>query len=116
MIFTREEVEGKINLSDKTATKAFKQLKDVGLVQEKRQGLGKPNLIYVGKIQHKETEKPPFLNRKNYDSREGNITVFESENLRRINTNNIKTNVLNFLILSSSYAIAKKAGISTSSN
>ena len=54
-IFTREEVQEKLNLSDKTATKAFKQLNDVGLVQEKRQGLGKPNLIYVGKIQHEET-------------------------------------------------------------
>jgi len=50
LIFTREEVQEKLNLSDKTATKAFKQLNEVGLVQEKRQGLGKPNLIYVGKI------------------------------------------------------------------
>ena len=41
-------------------------------VQEKRQGLGKPNLIYGGKIQHEETE-----------------------NLRGINTNNIKTNIIN---------------------
>lgn len=74
LIFTREEVQEKLNLSDKTATKAFKQLNDVGLVQEKRQGLGKPNLIYVGKTQHKETE-----------------------NLRGINTNNIniKTNKIN---------------------
>ena len=54
LIFTREEVQEKLNLSDKTATKAFKQLNEVGLVQEKRQGLGKPNLIYVGKIQHEE--------------------------------------------------------------
>lgn len=65
------------------------------LYKRKRQGLGKPNLIYVGKIQHEETENLPFLNRKNYDSREGNITVFESKNLRGINTNNIKTNIIN---------------------
>ena len=50
-----------MNLSDKTATKAFKQLNEVGLVQEKRQGLGKPNLIYVGKIQHEETENLHLL-------------------------------------------------------
>lgn len=74
LIFTREEVQEKLNLSDKTATKAFKQLNDVGLVQEKRQGLGKPNLIYVGKIQHEETEKLRFLTRKNYEFRIGEFT------------------------------------------
>ena len=95
LIFTREEVQEKLNLSDKTATKAFKQLGDVGLVQEKRQGLGKPNLIYVGKIQHEETENLRFLNRKNYDSGNEDITNLESENLRGINTNNIKTNIIN---------------------
>lgn len=54
LIFTREEVQAKLNLSDKTVTKAFKQLGEVKLVEEKRQGLGKPNLIYVGKIQHED--------------------------------------------------------------
>ena len=42
----------KLCLSDKTVTRAFKQLTEVKLIEEKRQGLGKPNLIYVGKIQH----------------------------------------------------------------
>lgn len=79
LIFTREEVQNKLNLSDKTATKAFKQLSEVNLVSEKRQGLGKPNLIYVGKIQHEElklnteTENLQFLNRKNYDSGKGEL-------------------------------------------
>lgn len=95
LIFTREEVQEKLNLSDKTVTKAFKQLSNVGLVEEKRQGLGKPNLIYVGKIQHEESENFSFLNRKNYDSGNENITTLESENLRGINTNNIKTNIIN---------------------
>ncbi len=54
LIFTREEVQDKLCLFEKTVTKAFKQLADVNLIEEKRQGLGKPNLIYVGKIQHEE--------------------------------------------------------------
>ena len=99
LIFTREEVQEKLNLSDKTVTKAFKQLNDVGLVQERRQGLGKPNLIYVGKIQHEETETLRFLTLKNYDSGNENITNLESENLRGINTNNIKTNIINTIIV-----------------
>lgn len=95
LIFTREEVQEKLNLSDKTVTKAFKQFSNVGLVEEKRQGLGKPNLIYVGKIQYEETENIRFQSRKNYDSEKGNITALESEDLRGINTNIIKTNIIN---------------------
>ncbi len=95
LIFTREEVQEKLNLSDKTVTKAFKQLSNVELVKEKRQGLGKPNLIYVGKIEHEETENIRLQNRKNYDSGNENTTILESEILRGINPNNIKTNIIN---------------------
>ena len=95
LIFTREEVQDKLNLSDKTVTKAFKLLMEVNLVQEKRQGLGKPNLIYVGKINHSDSENLRFLNRKNYDSGIGESTTLDSENLRGINTNNINTESIN---------------------
>lgn len=95
LIFTREEVQEKLNLSDKTVTKSFKILMEVNLVQEKRQGLGKPNLIYVGKIDHSDSENLRFLNRKNYDSGIGESTALDSENLRGINTNNINTNIIN---------------------
>ena len=95
LIFTREEVQEKLNLSDKTITKSFKILMEVNLVQEKRQGLGKPNLIYVGKINHSDSENLRFLNRKNYDSGIGESTALDSENLRGINTNNINTNIIN---------------------
>ena len=94
LIFTREEVQEKLNLSDKTVTKSFKILMEVNLVQEKRQGLGKPNLIYVGKINHSDSENLRFLNRKNYDSGIGESTTLDSENLRGINTNNINTNII----------------------
>ena len=95
LIFTREEVQEKLNLSDKIVTKSFKILMEVNLVQEKRQGLGKPNLIYVGKINHSDSENLRFLNRKNYDSGIEESTTLDSENLRGINTNNINTNIIN---------------------
>ena len=92
-------------MSDKTVTKAFKQLTEVKLIEEKRQGLGKPNLIYVGKIQHEnkednkidslETEKMPLNTCKISYFREGKNTIQEQENLRGINTNNIKPNIIN---------------------
>ena len=101
LIFTREEVQNKLCLSEKTVTKAFKQLTDVNLIAEKRQGLGKPNLIYVGKIQHEEIiadieqENIQVLNSKNYGSEKVEYTILDREKLPTINTNNIKTNIIN---------------------
>lgn len=101
LIFTREEVQDKLCLSEKTVTKAFKQLVDTNLISEKRQGLGKPNLIYVGKIQHEEidaysdTENLQVLNSKNYGSVEVKSTNLDTDILPAINPNNIKTNIIN---------------------
>lgn len=101
LIFTRQEVQEKLGLSEKTVTKAFKQLVDTDLIEEKRQGLGKPNLIYVAKIQYEEkdkisdTENLQVLNSNFYGSRVVESTVQEQENLQTINTNNIKTNRIN---------------------
>ena len=101
LIFTREEVQNKLCLSEKTVTKAFKQLLEVNLIAEKRQGLGKPNLIYVGKIQHEEIianteqENLQVLNSKNYGSVEVKNTTLDTEILPTINPNNIKTNIIN---------------------
>ena len=101
LIFTREEVQDKLCLSEKTVTKAFKQLTDTNLIAEKRQGLGKPNLIYVGKIQHEEIitnieqKNLQVLNSKNYGSREVKNTILDVEKFPTINPNNIKTNITN---------------------
>lgn len=101
LIFTRGEVQEKLCLSEKTVTKAFKQLTDTNLIVEKRQGLGKPNLIYVGKIQQEEIitnikqENLQVLNSKNYGSREVKNTILDAEKFPTINPNNIKTNIIN---------------------
>lgn len=101
LIFTREEVQNKLCLSEKTVTKAFKQLLEVNLIAEKRQGLGKPNLIYVGKIQHEEIiddieqENVQILNSKNYGSGKVKNTTLDTEILPTINPHNIKTNIIN---------------------
>ena len=101
LIFTREEVQDKLCLSEKTVTKAFKQLTDTNLIAEKRQGLGKPNLIYVGKIQHEEIitnieqKNLQVLNSKNYGSKEVKNTILDTEKFPTINPNNIKANIIN---------------------
>lgn len=93
LIFTRKEVQDKLNLSDKTVTKAFKQLSDANLIYEKKQGFSKPKLIYVAKIQH--TNINISHNRKNYDCISGNSTTVDTENIRAINTNNNYTYIKN---------------------
>ena len=80
IILTRDKVQKMLNISDKTATKAFKQLSKCKLIYEKKQGQTKPNLIYVGKIKHDDTI--PNMTRKNSDSRVGKNTIHDSENLR----------------------------------
>lgn len=52
LIYTRKEIQSKLNLSDKPVTKAFKELRESNLIKEEKQGFGKPNLIYIGKIEH----------------------------------------------------------------
>jgi len=79
LIFTRKEAMEKLNISDKTATKAFKQLKECKLIDEKRIGTGKTYKIYVGKI-----------NRKNSVLGIGNFTTEVSEKLRHSKNNNSK--------------------------
>lgn len=86
LIFTRKEVQELLGLSDKTVTKAFKQLKDCKLIYEKRQGANKPNLIYVGKIEHDENLIKVI--RKNYESRIVKSTTHDTENLRPNYNNN----------------------------
>lgn len=79
LILTRKEAQDKLNISDKTATKAFRQLTELELIIEKRMGKGKTYKIYVGKI-----------NRKNYDLGTGNFTTELPENLRHSKNNNSK--------------------------
>ena len=75
-----------MDLSDKTVTKAFNQLKDCKLIHEKKQGANKPNLIYVGKIEH--DENLIKLIRKNYESGIVKSTTHDTENLRPNYKNN----------------------------
>lgn len=56
LIYTRKEIQSKLNLSDKPVTRAFKELRETNLIKEEKQGFGKPNLIYIGKIEPEELQ------------------------------------------------------------
>ena len=102
LIFSRKEAQEKLNLSDKTVTKAFRQLSNVKLIYEKRQGFRKNNIIYVGKINH--ISNANIINRKNYDSRNEKNTNKETENLRLNNNKYNKTNYSNIPLRKNSYS------------
>lgn len=59
IIFPVQEVMDALGCADNKATKLFRELENAGLVERKRRGLGKPNLIYV-----KNFADPRFRNRE----------------------------------------------------
>ena len=52
LIMKREEMESMLNLAPFTVRKIIKELKDLNLIEEERQGLNKPNLIYLLECQN----------------------------------------------------------------
>lgn len=45
-----DEIMQKFNCSNKTAAKIMSELEEIGLIEKKRQGQGKPDIIYVNKF------------------------------------------------------------------
>ena len=68
IIFTTEEIMTSLYCADNKATKPMKELEGCGLIERKRRGLGKPNLIYVKNFASDPSE-PRDQNRENNDSR-----------------------------------------------
>lgn len=94
IIFTIEEIMAALNCGDNKATKLLSELeKKCGLIERKRQGLGKPNLIYVKNfVTGVDTfVEQRFKNRENHDSGVGQIPIQESPKSRCNNTDNIYT-------------------------
>ena len=101
LIYTRKEIQSKLNLSDKPVTRAFKELREAKLIKEEKQGFGKPNLIYIGKIEQEElhindididdyTENVLADNREKEDYCVEENTIQETENLRTNKKDNKK--------------------------
>lgn len=95
LVYLRKEAQKMLKLSDKPITKAFRKLQDAKLIYEIRTGFKKNNIIYVGKINHQTIEKT--MNRTMSDSRNGDYTIQESENVRcsnnKYNKNNYSNNI-----------------------
>lgn len=94
IIFTIEETSKMLGCSPKKAVLIFKELVDYGLVEKKRQGLGKPSLIYVKNFLGDRSELQ-FLNGKKVNSGEVNSTIQEVSKGQCNNTNINNTEYIN---------------------
>lgn len=94
IIYTIEQIMEDMNCADQKATKLLDELeKKCGLIERKRQGLGKPNLIFVKNF-ITGVEGPMMAqiqNRENHDSEAVNITTADYPKSRGINTNHNNT-------------------------
>ena len=87
IICTLSEIMEKLNCADNKATKLMNELEDkCGLIERKRQGLGKPNLIYVKNFLSVDNAvESRFKSRDNHDSGVAEITIPDSSKSRPSN-------------------------------
>ena len=86
IIFTIEEIKSSLGCAEKKAVKLLDELeKKCGLIERKRQGLGKPNLIYVKNFVSGAVERQ-FLNCQNDNSGTSQNTIQELSKAQGNNT------------------------------
>ena len=86
--FTNEQLMEKLNCSNKPIIQAKKELHDIGLLREVRQGVNKPNKLYIlGSVESTRQE----VSKVHTGSVES--TRQEVSKVHTIKTNNIKTNI-----------------------
>ena len=86
IIFPVQEVMDALGCADNKATKLFRELERCGLVERKRRGLGKPNLIYV-----KNFADPRFQTREKNGSGAADYPTQDTAESRRNKTEINKT-------------------------
>ena len=84
--FTNQQFMVLLNCNEKTVIKAKKELQDFGLIKEERQGVNKPNRLYISG-----TVKNTGQELQNLQSGTVKNTGQELQNLQSIKTNNINT-------------------------
>ncbi|MCC9924600.1 replication protein, partial [Streptococcus agalactiae] len=86
MYFTNEQFMELLKCSEKTIIKSKKELSNFGLLNEVRQGINKPNRLYING-----TVKVTGQDLNNLQHGTVKVTGQDLNNLQGINTNNINT-------------------------
>ena len=80
IIFTLSSIQRALHCADKKATKMLCELEKIGLIERRKQGQGRPTLIYVKNFIPSCNERA--LTRQNYDSRVVESTSLDSSKVR----------------------------------
>ncbi|HEQ6504316.1 TPA: replication initiator protein A [Streptococcus pyogenes] len=91
MYFTNEQFMELLKCSEKTIIKSKKELSNFGLLNEVRQGINKPNRLYING-----TVKVTGQDLNNLQHGTVKVTGQDLNNLQGINTNIINTNISNY--------------------
>ena len=112
MYFTNEQFMKELNCSEKTIIKAKKELSQIGLLKEVRQGINRPNRLYInGTVestgQDLKKVQPGTVESTGQDLKKVQPGTVEStgqdlKKVQGINTNNINTNISNNKYINSS--------------
>ena len=94
IIFTIDEIEETMNIGRNKAINIMKEIQDFGLIEKKRRGLGKPNIIYVksflvetkeeNRTAEEETSEDRSLNVKFQEVSKVNLQKFEKQTSRNL--------------------------------
>lgn len=97
IIFTIEEIKASLRCAEKKAVRLLDEIEKMGLIERKRQGLGKPNLIFVKNF-IADRSKGQVLNCQNDNSGTVQNTISELSETQGSNTyvNNKDTNNTEF--------------------
>lgn len=88
MYFTNEQFMKELNCANGSVVKAKKELAQVGLLKETRQGMNKPNRLYITGY-----SKTEFQDVQKLDVGHSKTEFQDIQKLDGINTNNINTNI-----------------------
>ncbi len=95
LIYTREDAANILNISYKKTIAAFRELIDKGLLYEKRQGRGYPNLLYVLKAELNDTQAAEFSEEYNQTAEDAEskeaVMPLDSQNCQSGTSRHAKT-------------------------
>ena len=94
--FTNEQLMEKLNCSNKPIIQAKKELSDYGLIKEVRQGVNKPNRLYIlGSVESTQWKCRKYTSGSVESTRQEVLKV-HAINTNNINTEYIKTDNINY--------------------
>ncbi|HDR5039237.1 TPA: replication initiator protein A [Bacillus anthracis] len=96
IIFTREEAQDYLGVGTQKIVKLFKELNTYGLIEEVRQGLNKPNIIYVKKFIQS------IDNTKSFENHNSETFKIKTQKLLKSKTNDTDFNNTDFNDISQS--------------